>query len=174
MCAEMRSPVRSHADDHAERVGTRPRCDWEPPVWWWVAAEADPAPADRVECTNKQLPSSIHVNLCSAASTPTIGQRIAKRYPTEMTAIRAVKPTFRCLCPHVPAPGGQLNCDCPVSVDTAQCGERQHTDMATKAPGMISKSYGTTATNCRGHSEPVHLAANNSRNSSCIVGREMT
>ena len=32
--------------DHAEQVGTRPGCNQEPPEWWWVAAEADPAPED--------------------------------------------------------------------------------------------------------------------------------
>ena len=60
MRAEMRSPLQSHADDHAERVGTRPRCNWEPPEWWWVTAEADPAP-DGIECARH--------NRCQAQST---------------------------------------------------------------------------------------------------------
>ena len=30
--------------DHARQVGTRPGCNQGPPEWWWVTAEADPAP----------------------------------------------------------------------------------------------------------------------------------
>ena len=40
-------------NDRAVRVGTRPRCNWEPLERWWVTAEADPVP-DIIEnmCAN--------------------------------------------------------------------------------------------------------------------------
>ena len=71
---EMRSPVRSHADDHAERVGTRPRCNWGPPEWWWVAAEADPAP-DGIECER---------HTTDARRSPHESTRRAKQYRCSM------------------------------------------------------------------------------------------
>ena len=67
------------SNDHAEQVGTRPGCNREPPDWWWVTAEADPAPDGHAPCDHKACAKQMPAHQALAP-----GKRLCSRDARQM------------------------------------------------------------------------------------------
>ena len=171
MCAEMRSPLQSRADDRVERVGTRPRCNWEPPERWWVTAEADPAP-DGIECARH--------NRCQAQSTrkhQTVAQyrhsmtpRRHKGEEHKRKASRASEPTIIDSAHAAHATTANWIDSRPQATATSQKREAQRADTRT----MVAKQHAVLVQHggCsgRGLGEPRRLMGGRASQSSLHLG----